>query len=199
MLLDIVILPPIRLRNRLGRLIRQAVNGYPNILVVDNKKLIPHISLFHLKVSPRDLPKIFKTIDQISKNYYSFKISSRGLRVNGQNIALRLSGPAILKKLHHEVLLKCYRLRSGTMPWTAKRKPTALERTYRKKYGSKHILKLFAPHLTLAALKNDPDANLVSQKIKKIKFNFTADTLAIGQVNFWHQVTRILKKFKLKN
>ncbi len=33
--------------------------------------------------------------------------------------------------------------------------------------------------------------------LNNIKFKFTADTIAICEVNFWHQVTRVIKTFKL--
>ena len=201
MFLDIVILPPKELRERLGKKIKQATADYPKVIVVDNKKFIPHVSLFHIRTSKAGLKKISKLLPEIIKNYRSIKLSSTIFDIRGESgriwFVLGLTNPRELRKLNSKVVYACRSFRTGMMPFTSKRKATKLEKQYRKDFGSRHILKLFRPHITLAMLKHKDDARAVERKWRGLKLNFTPDEVAITEVNYWHQVTRIIKKFKL--
>ena len=50
MFLDIVILPPADISRAVGKLTAKLARGFPLRMRVDNKKLYPHISLYHLLV-----------------------------------------------------------------------------------------------------------------------------------------------------
>jgi len=201
MLLDVVILPPWMLRNRLGKKITRATSNSPCVFVVDNKKLIPHLSLFHIKTSKNRSDRLSRLIKEIVKEYHPFKIYSQGFKVQfgGKGGGFSLSKSRPLVSLHEEILNKCYHLRTGVMPWpwSALSKLTKQKRIYRRKYGTSYILKLFHPHFTMVLLKNGGDSEKVARKMFKTKFVFLADTIAVCEVNFYHQVTKILKTFKL--
>ena len=199
MLLDIVILPPSGLRKKLGKKIKSAVNPFPHIFVVDNKKFIPHISLFHIHTSKKKIREMSKIIKKILVNHRAIKMSSIGFDVGlepGQSwFGVSLNNSKELRQLHKEVVYSCRDLRTGKMPTTSK-KITKLELEYRENFGSRHILKLFYPHITLAMLKNIADTKTIEKQWKGLKINLTPKEVAITKVNYWHQVTKIIKKFK---
>lgn len=198
MLLDIVILPPKKVRQKLGKKIIQATKGVSTALVVDNKKFIPHLSLFHIRTSRQKLEKELTTqLRELVKKVKPFMLHSTGMDIAGNWFGIRMANLSKLKKLHLDVLGKSYGLRTGKMPSTSKTL-LKIEKEYRKKYGSRHILKLFRPHITLARFRNTDDIATVATKMSNLKIKFPADTIAITEVNFWYQVTRIIKKFKLR-
>lgn len=199
MLLDIVILPPQELRQKIGRKMKDAMKGVSSVFFVDNKRLIPHLSLFHISTSPPRIKKLEKIVSNIVNKYRPLQISSTKFMAKGKNGGFELSNTTRLKKLNREMVAACYELRTGSMPWTSENNPTALQRRNRKKYGTQHnIGKAFRPHFTMFKLKDERHTNQIVAKMDKIKFSFIGDTIAICEVDFWHQVTRVLKTFKLR-
>ncbi|MBI2356362.1 MAG: threonylcarbamoyl-AMP synthase [Candidatus Doudnabacteria bacterium] len=202
MLLDIVILPPAELRHKLGTQIKHAAQGYPHIFVVDNKILIPHVSLFHIRSSNQKLKKMAQIIQDVIKKHKLPEIRSIALDVGNEVgrswFGIGLSNSKRLRALHEAMVYSLRDLRTGMMPVTSKHvSKQGLE--YRKNFGSRHILKNFYPHITLAMFKNPLDAKAIAQKWKGLRLNFVPQEVAITEVNFWHQVTRVIKKFKLGN
>jgi hypothetical protein len=200
MLLDIVILPSQSLRENIGRKIRQATRNMPAAYVVDNRNMIYHSSLFHIRISKQRMPRLIEIVKRISKKYGSTLINSKGLELyEKKGIGIKLSNNQQLKKLSQEIIVSCYRLRSGMMPWNPKRAPNKTELRLRKKYGTQHNVEgRLQPHFTIAEFLNGADAQYVWEKLKSLRFSFVGNTVAICEVNRWHQVTRIIKKFKLK-
>ena len=196
MLLDIVILPPAKLRERIGQAVLRATRGVACKYVIDNEKLIPHVSLFHIRTSKLRLAELSKIVREIAGQYKPFKIKSKGVRV-GNPLYFWLSNDKNFKKIHRDTVLKSYHLRTGEMPWTSTKLPTKLESYFRKKYGTQHVLGLKSPHFTLVRLKNKADSQMVARRLSSFKFEFIASEVAICEVNFWHQVTRILKRFRV--
>lgn len=195
---DIVILPPPKLRHRIGQQVRIVTRGKPATFIVDNIKLIPHLSLFHIRTSKTQLAKISNMVEQIIKIYTAQKIQTTNVRVGSSGtVVLFLSKPKQLKKLHRELVSKCKIFRTGQMPWTNKQQPNKTEALYRRRYGTQHVLKFFNPHLTLAKL-NIKNPKVIAQKLNKIRFSFMGNIVAICQVNYWHQVTKIIYAFRLK-
>ena len=58
MLIDIVVLPPEKLRRRIGERTKKSARGISAGFIVDNKKFIPHLSLWHINTSRERLKKI---------------------------------------------------------------------------------------------------------------------------------------------
>lgn len=58
MLIDIVMLPPQNIRKRIGTKMKKEMGNIPNFFVVDNRKLIPHLSLWHMKIAKKELNNI---------------------------------------------------------------------------------------------------------------------------------------------
>ena len=80
MLVDIVILPPEKIRNMVGVRVRKAFGNSPNFFVVDNKNLIPHLSLWHLRTSEKKLPKIAEELKRVVSSQKQVKIISSKFR-----------------------------------------------------------------------------------------------------------------------
>lgn len=196
MLLDIVILPPAKIRDKIEKAITKSVAGIAHGFVVDNRKLIPHLSLFHIRTSAQRLPKLYTVLEDILTRYKPLAISKSGFYGFGPYACFETNNPAKLGQLHREVVFRCHNLRTGAMPSTTK-KLTTWDREYFRKYGSRHLLGNFRPHFTLAQLRNEKDIDKLDKRLWNIRFKFLADTVAVTEVNKYWQVTKILKTFKL--
>lgn len=131
MLVDIVILPPAKLREKLGKQITKATKGYPHIFVVDNKKFIPHVSLFHLRSSRDRLSRIFAIVQDIIKDYKLKSLKLTQFDVGEEQgrswVGIGLSNSKGLIQLHKAIVDGSKDLRTSMMPFTSKRKATKLE------------------------------------------------------------------------
>lgn len=200
MLFDIVILPPLGVRRQLGRLVTTACRPYSTVYVVDNTKLIPHVSLFHLNTELRRLPALVVAVQAVLKELFPAKVNliSRGCIAWGDGPTLWFRRNDRLVALNRQIVSVSAPIRTGLMPWLPKRKPTVAERSARRRYGVHYnIGARFRPHVTLAKLVHEHDARLVASSLGKHHMSFPLREIAICQVNRGHQVTRILKRFRV--
>jgi 2'-5' RNA ligase len=202
MLLDIVILPPKLTRSKVGKKIQSVAKKYPHLYIVDNVTLIPHLSLFHLRVSKTKLKKLERVVEAIVQKYKPFRLKSvRFVRYSKDTVLhFRISKPAILTELNREIAEKCRKFRDGELFIWYKNSPfSKLDRLYIKKYGSYwSVERNFDPHLTMVRYKTPSDGAKMLKKMAKFRFNFSADTVALCEINKHGQVYKILKQFKLK-
>ena len=203
MLLDIVILPPKEIRSRIGLQMKKEVGNSLNYFVVDNKKLIPHLSLWHLRTSEKRLPKIIGGLKQVVKNQKPIKISSSGFRDLGKFkgcVTFRVKNNKSMEVLQDKVFKNIYHHKTGMMPSFAlflRLQSTKKKLKEVKKYGRELG---FHPHFTMGWLKNKKDVLKIVKNMQKVKFNFLAKEIYICEIDKWWQVKRIIKKvsFPLK-
>lgn len=197
MLIDIVILPPQKIRKMIGKKIKKEIGGFPNFFVVDNIKLFPHLSLWHMKISRRGINNIAKKLKQIAKWQKQIKISSLGFHALEKYkgcLEFTVKENKDLIQLQHKVFQNIYSYKSGVMPQFA----SFLGITYSreklreiKKYGRALG---FEPHLTMGWLKNEKDVEEVVKKMREMKFSFSAKEIYICEINKWWQVKKIIRK-----
>lgn len=201
MLIDIVILPPKSVRSKVGKKIQSVTKGFSYLYVVDNVRLIPHLSLFHLRISKFKLRKLEQVVDQIVRKYKPFLLRSTGFVNYNKDTVLhfKISKPAVLSKLNREIIGKCRTLRNGELFFWYKNYPFSKpDRTYVKKYGSYWDTgKNFDPHLTMVRYKVYSDGPKIAERMKKFSFKFLADTVALCEINKNGQVIKVLKEIKL--
>ena len=180
----------------------KAVAGYSVRYFIDNKKLIPHLSLFHLRTTESRFRKLEQIVEKIASRFAGFPIESIKFEQYGDGTGVNyvLSKPRELQKLNKETVVRVKSLRTGVLyPWYRTRKYSRIQQDYIKKYGTIwSVEKGFIPHFTMGRFISRGDAAKVVEKMKKINFEFMADTIAICEINNNGQVYKILKTLKLK-
>ncbi|MFH1867286.1 MAG: hypothetical protein ABIJ81_04375 [Patescibacteria group bacterium] len=197
MLLDIVILPPALIRAKVGKFARTLAKSMPVRYVIDNHKLIPHVSLFHINISKNRLDKLIDVVKKISLHIKPFKIIGGKINVGTISLEINFKKSKQIRLLNKKVVNSCSRLRTGKMPWMLKRKPIIDEKKLIRRYGTYGTIgKNFEPHITLLVkfLKKEN----IFKPPSVYTTSFIANNITICQVNYWHQVTKIIKQFKVK-
>ena len=197
MLLDIVILPPAAVRKSVAMAAKKYATGFKPVFVVDNKKLIPHVSLFHLKMNKNKLPKLEKMVKKIISGYTPFLIKSSKVSAYNRAIWFYLKKDDRLRVLHRQIFIQCSLLRDGQISEIKKTMPILFKK-YIVKYGSYYVEKNFLPHFSLVQFHNNNEAMLAMDKgIKSKKIKFVSDAIAICEIDKNGQVTKVLKQFKM--
>lgn len=194
MLIDIVILPPAKVREAIGRKIKKEAAGYPALFVVDNMKLKPHLSLWHVRMRKGDIPELAKKLKDLVRNQKPIAVSSAGFTASKKSNTIsfgvkRMKPMELLQRRAFEV---AYPLRTGMMPQAKLFGPwkgEALKEA--KKYGRPFW---FDPHFTMGVMRRHNDALKVERKMRGIEFKFVANGVYICEVNRWWQVIRVIKK-----
>lgn len=197
MLIDIVILPPENIRKKIGKKIKKEIGNFSNFFVVDNIKLFPHLSLWHMRISKIEVNNIAKKLKQIAKGQKQIKISSSGFHTLDKYkgcIEFGVKRNKSLIQLQHKIFQNIYSYKLGIMPQFAsflgiiypKEKLQEI-----KKYGRSLG---FTPHFTMGWLKNEENLAEVIRKMREIKFSFLAKEIYICEIDKWWQVKKIIKK-----
>jgi len=197
MLINIVILPPEKIRNIVGDRMNKEFGNFPNFFVVDNKSLIPHLSLWHLKTSEKRLLEIAEELQRVVDKQKPIKIISsrfREIKKYKGCVEFPVKTNKSLDILQKKVFQKIYHYKAGSMPPFASF--LKLPRTNKKilevkKYGRSLG---FHPHFTMGWLKNEKDISGVVKNMQKVKFNFLTKEIYICEVDRWWQVKRVIKK-----
>ena len=197
MLLDIVILPPPHIRKRVGEISKKIGKKYKLTWAVDNKKLIPHISLYHLSIAPNSLTEIFSGLQKLSLFFKPTVLTYIPPRFYGKSIWVGFNRTKALRKMSRRMVYTFLKFQSGSLGFIPS---TKLEVQYLNKYGSPFIFQNFWPHVTIGKVKSLTDKHQILDCLVKNKLSsFKCDTIALTETNKNHQVTKILKIFKLKN
>ncbi|MDP2933368.1 MAG: 2'-5' RNA ligase family protein [bacterium] len=198
MLLDIIILPPAEIRKAIGRLSGEISRRHSLAWKVDDKKLIPHISLYHLNCSPQRIPEITKYLKILASETRPVRLAIEKGSYDGPYFGMNVSMSNLLSDLHHAVVYGVKHLRSFGMPLFFL--PTKkLQKKYYKNFGVFKILKYFSPHITIGMVKNTGDLPKIVKLVRLPKFaTFNGKQLALAEIDKRWQVTKILKTFKLQ-
>lgn len=196
--LDIVLLPTKPLSRKIGNMVLKLGKKFPLVWAVDDRKLLPHISLLHLKVNPRRIPEAANALKLLSQNRQKMVLSFGGVYAGDRFFCAKIKKSPRLYLLHQDVVKSIARFRSGITHLSAKAK-SQTQKDYFKKFGVANILIFFRPHITLGMVKNRQDKNLILRALAARSLaKFDAVRLAVAKVNSYHQVVKIIKEFKLQ-
>ena len=197
MLLDIVILPSTKERRRLGLFAQQLSKRYKARYIVDNKNLIPHISLYHFRTSTTKLKIIEKAVKKAIGSKKHLSIEGKLIHKGRYSIELILRKTEALRLLNKSILRYCALFRTGVMPNTFEQKMTKQVKKAIRDYGTVGTVINFEPHVTLLADFKDKQVETRKGIIGTYRVKFIAKEVAIAEVNSWYQVTRIIKRLRI--
>lgn len=169
--IDIVLLLPEEITNK----VIEINNQLPGDLIKLNKKdSLPHISLCMGVVKKEDLPKIKKIIHKIGENFSELFLTID--RIDNKRVCFEIKNNKNLQKLHEDIMTKLspYLSYDATTDMCSS-PPLVVERTlfWINNYKDQFCLQNFRPHITLGISK---------LKSQKLSIDFVASKLAISHI-----------------
>jgi len=198
MKLDIVLLPPEAVCNKIGQTMRRLKRNTPFNFIVDNLRLKPHISLLHLKADKRSLGKILLAAGRLAATNKKIKMPTPHFHKGRKFLVAGFNASKQLYQLHEKIVKIISPFRNGVvdLPFGEK---IPLQKKYIKIYGVRTVLEFYKAHITLGWVKKDEDMLKVFTECSHAKFKgFTASRLAVTLVNKNNQVIKVIKEFILK-
>jgi hypothetical protein len=197
MLLDIIILPPADLREKFGLETRKAARNASRFFVVDNITRIPHLSLWHVKTSEKNIPELVSSLQKAVSGIKPIRTECKGLEIsekrNGGIVNIGIKKNRAFAILQNAVMHATYPFKTGMMPqtfgaWRGKK----LE--YARKYGRPGGV---PPHITLGWLKSKRGVQRFARTAKIKDTSFASRHIYVSEVDTYWQVRRIIKKVGL--
>jgi len=200
--MDIVLLAPKKLSRSMGNSVQEIEKNVKLNVAVDDRKLLPHITLLHINLQPGQVKNVLEALRFLAKKHskinLEFGANYMGASIFRNFFHLGLKKSAKLYDLHESVVETISPIRNGKVPIPVKAK-NSTQKSYFTKYGVGNILKFFNPHFTLGELKNVKDEEFVLKFLGARKFpKFSVDRIGLAKVNNKHQLIKIVKEFKLK-
>ena len=202
---DIVILPPEPIFSAAIRYSRDIAKRVPSKFVLGTRAYKPHISLFHVAVKPRDLSAMLDRLTAlVQKLRVNGSLAVGKISRYGGGPLLPVSNPKWLQTLHGEILNAVNPLRDHSFPntWHYPGLNTDAHRRNIRRYGSPVVGSMYAPHITLSLLDDEPKRlrlhrrrSLFSQSIPGQRiFQFTPSELTVCQIGPHHSCHRVIAR-----
>ena len=201
MLLDIAVIPPKNIRSTIAQLTKKIDKKFGLRWRVDNRKLIPHITLFHLLADNSDLPDILSTTERLAKKVQPLNLHFGPIQMGHLAFGVNIIPTGNLQEMHEMAVANFNKFRSGVTYDKFPSPPkhlSALGKKYLKKYGMPGVMKNFRPHITLGMPQTPREIDQIISYTNRFKLpKFRADTLAVTKINQYFQVIEIIKTFRL--
>jgi 2'-5' RNA ligase len=187
---DVVIIPPKEISDYAIGLSKK-LSQYGTKWILGRKSFIPHISLYHIAVKPKDFQAFVAEVKNTVKN---FSLGYLNTTMIGED-SLMFNEPTWIKKLYLKIILKTVKYFDwdyGTKNlWRFPNGKNKSEAGYIKKYGTPLFGKSFSPHVTIARYADNPPK---IKNMKAKKFKFKPDHVYICELGSSHSCQRIVEK-----
>lgn len=190
---DIVILPPKEVTECAIELSKQ-LSRHGTKWTLGRRAFIPHISLYHIPVEPKNFDAFVAEVSKTIKNFPQGYLKSTMIDSN----LFMFDKPIWIQKLYLKIIkntLKYCNWKYGiSEKWHINNLPKRMQKvgiSFIKKYGTPMIGTNFKPHITLASFKDNP----LKLKIKKAKiFKFKPSHVYICELGPSHSCQRVVRK-----
>ena len=171
-----IVCPPAKINKLTSRLALKAKRPQSQF-IVDNRKLLPHITLFHLQIRKDRLPEVIKITADLVKNFSALNLKLVGYTADKQGwLVIDIKLTKQLERLRKNLFF-------------------AVKEYNRTRYMLK---KFYHPHITLTKYNDSKTARLVKRQSLPQRENFRSNFVAVGLSDKHFQVYKVIKKFKLK-
>lgn len=176
MKIRLVVLPPTDIRKRTAEWAKKISKIAPHHFVVDNKNLLPHITIFSMLLEEKQIPELEKKIKKIIKAFKTIKLELKKFE-SYEGVWLMWS---VKPSLELSKLLKALYKQAVTIDHSAVK-----------------ILKPYRPHITFTKFRSTGKVERALKEFSDMKRVFTVSRVAIAYDKDT-QVPGIIKSFKLK-
>ncbi|MCR4328227.1 MAG: hypothetical protein NUV53_01785 [Patescibacteria group bacterium] len=197
MLLDIAILLPKNLRRKLGLETRKAAGKSPRFFIVDNIARIPHLSLWHVKTSKKNISGLVESLKSAVSGIKPIRIACGGLETSekrvGGIVSIGVKKSNAFSSLQDIVMHATYPFKTGMMPqtfgvWRGKQLKQA------KQYGRPAGV---PPHITLGWLKDKGEVQRFACAVNIEDMSFISSRIYVCEIDKYWQVRKIINEVKL--
>ncbi len=198
---DVVILLPEEASDHAIRPSKQ-LHKYGTPWALGKKNFIPHISLYHIPVKPKNFDAFINELEAIIKGFKPRKLKIEELRLlKNRGVCAYTDKPEWLRKLYLTVIkrtLKYFDWDYGAeKTWSVakkSRKQSKLVIKNLKEYGTPMFGRYFMPHITLSVFKDNTNTVEAFSKLQLKKYSFDVKSIFVCELGESHSCQRIVKK-----
>lgn len=195
---DVVILPSKEANDYVIKLSRQ-MHKYGTPWVLGKKNFIPHISLYHIPIKPRDFDNFINELEIIVRGFRAGKLKITKLKLwkPHRSVCAYTDKPEWIRKLYLKIIKKTlkyfawdYELQET---WNVAKQSKLLLKNF-KQYGTPMIGRYFMPHITLGVFNDDKNIVEAFNELQLKKYSFDVKSIFVCELGESHSCQRIIKK-----
>jgi len=193
---NIVLYPPADVRRK-AVLVSRKLREKKILFVLDDKTLIPHVTLYPVAFSQKDLPRVKALLKQIAAEAVPFQIISSTYRSDkGGYVNVGYKKSTRLHALQKQIITQVNQLLHGRIKYPGKLRTNSMsmaEREAYKRYGYKHVGRSYYPHVTFT--KFDTFRPTAFSGIPLERFSFKTDRIALCAMGEYGTCTGLIETF----
>ncbi|HWZ65976.1 MAG TPA: hypothetical protein VNX65_04275 [Patescibacteria group bacterium] len=197
--IDVVLLPSPEMTAKVIEINRELLKTAEHKIVLNPQNCLPHVTLCMGVIDTIDLPKAKEILKAIAQDYAAFELIVEFMRADmiptGEVVSgLRIKNTEILQKLHTTIMEALWPYLSYEVDKQMLYNPPEIEDvtfTWITGYAKKHDdPSLFSPHMTAGL-------GQTNMFVGDFPIQFTASTLALGQLGNYCTCRKVLEKWQL--
>ena len=194
----VVILPPKEIRDYAISL-SKGLYKHNSKWVLGKESFLPHISLYHISVKPKDFDDFVLELEKLVKGFKAGKLKINDLMLWKPHLSVLLmtDKPEWAKKLYLKVIRRTLKYFDWDYEieklWHIDKLSKLMQKNI-KKYGTPMIGRYFIPHITLGAFRNEKDMVKGFNKLKLKKYNFRPNSIYICELGEGYSCQKIVKE-----
>jgi 2'-5' RNA ligase len=173
------------------------------LFILDGKNYFPHITVYSPEFPKRNLNKIIKNVEKVSKNFKPFQIKFTECKFVDDYAGIDVQSSKQIYSLHEKIIDCLNSLREGVLRDKYKNKDVLINFTKKQinnieKYGYPDVKELYIPHLSLIRFgKNIP--SVLEKKFRWDIQSSVVDKIGIFEMGDYGTCIRLVKEFELGN
>jgi 2'-5' RNA ligase len=163
--LNAVFLPDKGLEEKVLSLARQVAGGGDEIFHIDNRRFFAHLTIYSPEYPEENVSKVYDEVEALAGKLTPFKLSFLDFNAVDGFVGARFAKTALAEMIHRQIVERLNPLRDGHI---REKYLKELEGNYSpqqreliKRFGSPLVFDFYQPHLTLARLVDNREAQSV--------------------------------------
>jgi hypothetical protein len=197
--INIVIFPSEEVTNTFISLSKEIAARHGTYYILNEKNVLPHLSLYSARYPKKNFPKIQKAITDIVNNTNTFELVVHSYTFFVGFLFGDIIKDSNLLRLHGAVVDVLNPLREGLITedqLKLKGLSKAQEQSIQT-YGYLSVKDTYIPHISLTALKDPGDAKVILEHLPTEDMRFNLERIAITPFAQYGTCTEVLKEFSI--
>lgn len=200
--LNIAFIPPDDVASEVVKLSGDIGKKEESYFCVDNLNFYPHITIYSPEYPAYNLEKVLDAVAELSKKLAPIKFIFKSIKTGQGFVGVEFNYSEEIKNIHESIVEKLNPLREGHIreKYSASYQMEFSEEKKKniQKYGYPNSMSLYHPHMSIARLKDEKDAEKIAGEVTWPIKEFMVDKIGIYRMGNHGTCIELTKEVELR-